>query len=494
MLLPTSNRSANTSPRAAGAGRFLRRAASSAATVRGAGVRRSVEAYGPAGAGPVVTRGFTITELLVAVTILAVTIVAVSEIFNISSEAASRTTAHTEIMAASAAVQQRLTDALAHIEPGLLIIESPPPTGLRGDVPFGREYFRLRHDRLVFIASGSPGEFQSFTDPRRGTPEDPDETPATGTQALVYFGPGIPLFDTGDLRPRPFDDDAYSLSGCEWVFANRSILFLLDPPSSLPPDWNPPDMGVFTGGGGMLLGGDLYEDYREGQMDVVVSDETYKADAATLVNLVLGKDISVELSSNPTIAALWEPNWCPTSATLDDPGSRDYYTHSGFAFQHGLADFRIEWTDGRRVDPANGDYRTRWFGLRPDPASSAQLGSPIDYLPVLREQYTDDTTVAEAKAFGMVGDDGANLIEWSDPPVGGGSANDARYRAIWRGDTWQFRPKALRFTYRIYDANHRLKHTTEVDLDEDGDPDPDGDATYDVARFGMEFSIVVPLP
>jgi type II secretory pathway pseudopilin PulG len=455
------------------------------------------------------TGGFTTTELLVAVALLVVTIVALAEVFDISSETTSRTTAHAGVMAASAAVQQRLTDLLSKIEPGLLIIESPAPTGARADVRGGLAYFRMRHDRLVFIASGDPGEFQSFTDPTRGVPDPPpaipnyESKPAESSQALIYFGPGIALSDTGDpLRPRPFDNDSYRQAGSQWFFSHRAILLLLDDPGVT--GWTPLTMDSFDSPGEMLDGGSLDLPYRQGDMDVVVSSADHEADAATFVKLIQNKSLFDSpggvLTDDPDIAALWEPSYCPTSVTLVDPADLDYYARSGFTFQPRLADFRIEWTDGRRIDPANGDYRTRWFGLRPDPAPTPDLSNPddIDYLPVLRQDYPGDTTYAEAVDFGMAPDQQGiteNRIEW-DGPSGGVPDPDAAYRAIWRANTWQFRPKALRFTYRIYDAGKRLNGTTEIDLNEDGEPDPDPvnpGTNAVVMRFGQTFSIVVPI-
>ncbi len=486
--------------------------------------------------GPRMVRGFTTIELLVVVGLLAVMVVAVGEVFDLSTEAAGRTVAHADLMAASAALQQHVVDLLSKIEPGLLIIESPAPTGARADVPGGPAYYRLRHDRLVFIASGGPNEFQSFTDPTRGTPGNPEWAPVSSSQALIYVGPGIPLSDTGVPRQaRPFDDDAYGLTGSEWMFAQRTILLARDGPDAIVPGWGvdgaPLDMlETFAGGGGMLNGGinggQLHDEFVRGQMDVVVSDvnNSYPADAATLVELILNKPLlggGGLLTQTPDIRALWQPNYCPTSLTVADPDKLDYYIRSGFSFQPRLADFRIEWTDGRSVDllgpdgvldtptDADGDYRMRWFGLRPDPGSNPDLSAPpgsinssLDFVPIRRQDvlyYSGydmyaDTTLAEEEAFGVRS--GQSRIEWSNPS-GGGPAADAAYRAIWRADTWQFRPKALRFTYRIYDPGNRLQYTTEIDLDEDGDYEPDdppGDSDrYSVTRYGEEFSIVVPI-
>ncbi len=444
-------------------------------------------------------QGFTLVELLVTVALLTVTIVAVSSIFNISSDATSRTMAHAEVISASAAVQQHLTDLLSKIEPGLLIIESPAPTGARSDVPEGPQRFRIRHDRLVFIAAGSPGEFQSYTDPTVGTPNQPGLAPVSSSEALIYFGPGTPLRDTGERLPWRFDIDDYMLPGSKWVFSHRAILFVLDDPGIA--DWPAVTMDKFVGTG-MLYGDDLHPDYRAAKMDVVFSDPVtgLRADATTFINLVDQLDISSLLGDDAsTPVALWTQSKCPTSVTTANSLDNDYYTRSAFAFHHGLADFRIEWTDGRCVDPANGDYRTRWFGLRPDPNSDPATG--VNYVPIRRQDVAyyappddifSDTTPDEEEAFGMRAG-GTNRVEWSNP-TDGSADPDAAYRAVWRTDTWQFRPKALRFTYRIYDAGNRLKHTTEVDLNEDGVPDLDpSGGTYNIVRYGQEFSIVVPL-
>lgn len=454
-----------------------------------------------------VTDAFTTVEVLVAAAILVVTIVAVTSVFTISSDTTSRTAAHSDLLAASAAIQQRLAGLLARIEPGMLIIESPPPTGPRGDVADGQRLFRMRHDRLVLIAAGEPGKFQSFTDPRRGTPDDPVLTAAESAQALVYIGPGVPLSTTGQPRlPQPFDNDALALPGAEWVLAQRAILLVLAPPNPALPGWTPYNMQLFSAAGGVLSGGALPDEYRIGRMDVVVSAPGIRADGSTLVDLLLNVGWANIASANTAVAALWEPSVCPVAVSLVDPSvadDGDYYVRTGANFQPRLADFRIEWTDGRRVDPEgldgdpNNDFQTRWFGLRPDPADTPDIMQPgnLSYLAVMRQSVAAETTAEEAVAFGVSG--GTNLVEWS--PNGGASSLTARYRAVWRADTWQFRPTALRFTYRLYDTGNRLKQLTEIDLDEDGDFDPDDGGGPDqnrhrVMRFGQAFSFVLPLP
>lgn len=448
-------------------------------------------------------------ELLVSMAVLIVTIVAVVEVFNISSETTSRTTAHAEVIAASAALQQRLTNLLSKIEPGMLIIDCPNPTGgaiLRADVPDGPQSFRLRHDRLVFVASGGPGEFQSFTDPRRGTPDDPTIAPASSPEALIYFGPGIPLSDTGDPRVAlPYDNDAYRLPGSRWILAHRAILLLADAPNPAVPDWIPEDMSVFTGSGGMFHGGRLGTDpapsmlrsFGTASMDAIVSSSADRADASTLVRLFTELPIGNLLTANSDARALWDANWCPTTVSLEDPAVSDYgdhYVRTGFTLQPRLADFRIEWTDGRRIDTDDSDgsvnYGTRWFGLGVDPASLATPES-LQYTAVMRQDFPSDTTTTEAEAFGVGG--GNNRIEWASSP-GGSSTADNAYRAVWRLDTWPFRPTALRFSYRIYDTGRRLKRQTTNWADEFGDTDPPvGSPPVVYTRFGQAFSIVIPL-
>ncbi len=466
----------------------------------------------------------TLIELLVSVALLAVVGVTVASIFNISSDATARTAANGEVQAAAGALRDTLTDQLAKMAPGLLVIESPAPSSPRREVKNGPRFMRIRHDRLVFLAVGDDGEYQSFTDPTRGDPLiDPSRTTASSSQAIIYFGPGLPLTRrSAPLLPQPLADDtsflSTTLTASEWVFLHRAILLMTDLDPNADPLWLPPQLDQRLTAG-ILGGAALYPPFVLGEMDAIYSEpgDTNLATAQTIANLILQKPLQTDLlTATPSIRSLWQPSHAPRSVSFND-NMADFYTNHGANFIPHLADFRIEWTDGRPIGPNGADglpgtgdepgagqdaMRTRWFGLRPDPTfdfdngflDSLDSGAMLPNVAVRRQDFTTDTTSEEAEAFGIttIAPGSQNKVEWVSSP---GAGPDVAYRAIWRLDTWRFRPKALRFTYRVYDADNRLKHTTEIDLDDDGDSDPDGPGTARVAtRYGRQFSVVVPLP
>lgn len=454
------------------------------------------------------TRAFTLLELMVSMALVIVVLAAVAQTFNISSDAATGTAADIDVLAASAAFRETASDQLSKMAPGLLIIESPAPTTARREVSHGPRIFRLRHDRLVFLTNGEVDEYQSFTDPTRGTPQNPNLATARSTQALVYFGPGTPLTARSlPVIPRSLDDDAdplsFTLTAAEWVFLHRSILLLLEPGPNRDPGWIVPTLDDLQAAGGMLDGGPLDPAFRDGTMDAIASNADLEADLVarteTIVDLVQQMPVGDLLSPTPRIAALWEPSLAPRTVSLNDINNADYFTRSGSSFIQRFADFRIQWTDGRTADPLGPDGiantgdegGTLWYGLRPDPLTNVNNNAidtgQIPHVAYRRLDFAANAPQEEIDAF--------NEIEWVNAPA---PAQDAAYRAIWRLDHWRYRPKALRFTYRIYAEAERLKHTAEIDLDEDGDFDPDdlmADTTRRiVTRYGRPFSIVVNLP
>ncbi|HKQ48509.1 MAG TPA: hypothetical protein VJZ71_10600 [Phycisphaerae bacterium] len=451
-------------------------------------------------------RAFTIVELIVSMGILTATMIAVATVFSISSDAAGRTEAHAEVLEASAAFQQTVADELSRIVPdGLLIIESPPPTLVRAEVSEGPRVFRLRHDRLVFISSkGTEGAYQSFTDPTRARPDLTDaetrRTPASSPEALIYYGPGIPVAGNGTAAGirTPFDDPAI-LTASEWMFAHRAILLMVEDPGVA--GWVPATKADFDAGLLMPNTTGMFE----ARMDAIVTGMNPVAALGNWLDVVW-----TNLAAPPVqLSDLWQPNLTPITTSLVDPADADYFTRSGFTFQPRMVDFRIEWTDGGSVDllgpddlPGTGDedLRTRWFGLVPDRDELPDLNSlnSMRYLAQMRGRpgATNHANPNPSNIDNPNPSPGIwDSIEWSQSGITADPG--AHYRAVWRRGTWQFRPKALRFTYRIYDATRRLKQPTSVDFDEDGTADPDPanpTSPFIVTRYGQEFSIVVPVP
>ncbi|GJQ26771.1 MAG: hypothetical protein HBSAPP02_18030 [Phycisphaerae bacterium] len=439
-------------------------------------------------------RGFTLVELMVALGILLAAILAVSRIFSISSDVTSRTAAHAELLEAAAGVRERLAAELARLAPdSLLIIDSPRPTLARGDVPNDRRLFRMRHDRLVFVThSANQSAYQSQTHRWAVTPATVDRSPPTSGQAIVYFGPTLAV--QADGLEYSFEDDATALAASQWIYGHRNTLFFSEIPPNTDPTWTPMTTNAFEA---MLSGGPLAPTLRDGRTDVLLDSDPASIEGSYVERFsefIRNKTFADILSAAPSIRALWEPHLAPTTFSLADTADRDFYTRLGSILRHGMADVRIEWTDGRRVNPndpnpANRNFNTRWFGLFPDGTQNVDLTQPdnLTFYASRRQNALGDTTPSENQTF-------ADQIEWA--PFANAAHVDAAYRAIWRADTWSFRPKAIRVTMRLYDGTNRLKDTSTIDLDEDGDPDPDGNILppYVVTRYGIEHSFVLPVP
>jgi len=470
---------------------------------------------------PARRRALTLIELMVTVVLVGIVIVSVAQIFRITSDAAKKVEANAELIQRSRDLNDRLEDQAGKLAPdSLLVINSPTPIEFTREVVNG-PFIPQRRDGLVLVTHGNIDEYESFIDvtaPTNANP-NPDLAPARSSEAIVYFGPGTPLEDgTGGFglpQALPIDQQASQLTAREWMFLHRAILLLdeIDPNSD--PTWNPPTMDAVVTGGGPLNNpnGGLIGLYSQGQMDAIVSGPTLRANAETVARIVMSRDLATDLlTATPSILPLWSPSWAPRSVTLDPDlaNRRDFYRKSGATFMPRLADFRVEWTDGGvdllgpDLQPNTGDEGgTRWFGLRPDPTDitgadvdSITNGAPMKHLAMRRQDaYINPALTPEAHAAEQaLNDVYRDKIEWSRDDSS--ATTTAAYRAIWRGDTWQYRPRALRITYRLYDDNDRLRQTTEVDFNRNGEADPDGPllAKRKVLRAGREFSVVVRVP
>ena len=495
-------------------------------------------------------RGFTLIELMVSVALLVAVILMVSQIFDISTRAASRTNAQSEVFSGAAAFRERISADVSRMMPGLLVIDSPPPTPVRAEVPGGEVIFRQRQDRIFFIAGGAPGQYESLTDPTRGEAylgapltgtyslHPGNWTPSASSAAMMYYGPSEPMDASGNPRQLDAPADPRPPTASEWVFVNRALLIGSEPNAGAgyfgntvtpQPAWWPQyqqwrntmgaDYAAFLSS--LTAAGPLTvpNNYLNGTMDVLfpfppVPPNAIPMSPAELIDRLNAKLSGIAMAGMPGIQIqdLWQLGRAPVTATLRDPTAYDYYKRNGANFMPRMADIRIEWTDGLSVEPpppyyggpnAAPDLRTRWFGLTcdannaPNPGNAASLNG-LSYTARRRadpinnaNNYYTGTSVSAGiiNAYNTETDTFINQIE-SAPSSG----SSAQYRAVWRTDNWQYRPKALRITYRLFDARNKMESDSTVDLDDDDFADPEGGTPYVVSRYGQEFSLIIPVP
>ncbi len=444
-------------------------------------------------------RGFTLIEALVAVALMLAVMLAIARVFEMTSLASGRTIGQSETVEAAAAFEQAVRTQISRIKSdspdSLLLIESPTPLIDMPETLDGAPVFSLRHDRIVFIAQHNEAEgFRSLTDrsiPSNNPPIGPgagqNRQAYSSPEALIYFGPGDP--DGRGLPNAPAKD---------WLLSQRIVLLGARPLALATPrftsfsnDVPPPQYPIFPGLS-------VYPALLRCGVDAVqeTSDELVTRIAFNPIN------------SSP---GLWDLTVCPSSVTVTDPADPIYYGRAAFNLLPRIADLRIEWTDGSAVDPrpaAGGGLlnpSTQWFGqnrdtvgvrgfLRPrDPAGpSGDVCSKREWLwefdPVPPGPILPDSapTAYGHPVVGTVGEietEGVNA-----------------YRAVWNRATWAFRPKALRFTFRVYDSQNHLSESDAYNQApwapvptwlNSSDPRTPGGR---VRRYGLEYSFVVNLP
>ncbi len=444
-------------------------------------------------------RAFTLLEALVATVLLISVMAAVSQVFTLSSLASGRTVAHATVLEAAATFEQAVRRRIATLQPdGLLILDCPQVLGLRGETGYADALLGFRHDRLVFVAS-RPNGFESVTD--RNLPSANNAANNTGagrayvgSDAVVFFGPGFP--DGRIIAPQigagPVDA---AVPAKDWMLCQRLVL-----------------LGVPAGAFTSFTGEQPPAVYPLGQLANSPAQGLYACGIDAVQQTSGGPNglIDDTLTFWPDARGLWDLNLAPVQVNAVLPSAPDdnyaYYGRAGFNHLPHIADLRIEWTDGsmadpRDVNPPDGqpdDPSMQWFGPPRDTAEPPGWTGPAvaprgDVCPKWQWLAEFGGSAGEMAAFLTTQPDTSNYVRIETVGDSNTAAGpQASYRMMWSGPggTWGLRPRALRFSFRVYDEHDRISNMENVDTDVPADGSPD----VTLKRYGLEFSFVVAVP
>lgn len=392
---------------------------------------------------------FTLTELMVSVAVLMIAMVAVGYIFTSVSKTSGITTGTIELTDTIETMRQTMQADLDAMAPGILIIDSPDPLSLSNgtvseptfivDAVGEEATYPCRRDRLVFLTSTAPGTYQSWVDPTESSGE-----------AIIHYGHAGHYYPKrGVVDPTWLAPTAYE----RMLLRRITLLGTQQGPAQFP-------LGLITGTPEQLRIHLSAEDsVQETLSDLLtrLRDPDYETTAD--IRMMYARSLAGESTSNVYYGVL---NMADFTEEFKAVWRREL--RHCFEFLPRVGDFIVEWTDGAI---AVGGGRL-WYGLELDGNHDGDLDDPVDVIP-------------------MSGATGNGADEWRADALYGGFSFEQRpelvsppdyagYRAVWRvdGDTWHLRPKALRITVRLYDANKRI-----LDADE---------------RLGREYSFVLQVP
>lgn len=412
-------------------------------------------------------KAFTLVELLVSVAILVVALLAVGKIFKMCSDASSAVIAHADVLERLQTISRAIEADLRSITPGLLIINSWPlpaagstlfsdqPTDIDDPTNAVRTAFydaiprvRFRSDGLAFLSAGGPNLHQSHW----STP------PVSSGQAVIFYGhswPGNPYAPTS----------LPAIAATDWVLCRRATLILLfdlagfihGQPGITWGDLSPPKL--FPVAGNAFLASN---EFRFCRVDAVVGEHP------TLLKPVIGETLDMLMRKiRKRVDKARAKGWSQWPAgdifglggRSELPAKFNDYRRAGALLADHVGDFIIEWTDGKG-SPQN------WFGAHRDIDGDGNADvSPAVFLTQIGTQWVDVATAFQAVTSTQLGDP---------------------YLAIWNKTTWDSRPKALRITMRLYDANRRLRQSVRL-IDSGGTP-------VTATRYGQEHQVVIPIP
>jgi len=426
-------------------------------TLRGMGITPRPESRVPSPG----RSAFTLAELMVSVAILVVAMLAVGYIFSSVTKTSGITTATIELTDAADVLQKTMQRDLDVLLPGGMMIRAIVPGINLKDLPIEPVVPQTRSDGLLFFASGSPGQFQSFWNPQ-----------AVSSDAIIFYAHGGDEMPNGDL--------ALPLSLFDRILCRRAILLVSESYAPGDPNWGNGACGPPLNDANYLPPSTLG---RAPWNDASAFNQLNTRLMYSRVDVIQGHTASdlITRLRGPLAgyASFIMHNYAPRR--LPEDLNRLYDRgRSCFNLMPHVGEVIVEWTAGSGVDPRPSTYdgRLQWFGLGRDVAGDGVIRSTLalhnqSTLPVTdvmsRTAYSLKFTLP-VLAIEQTRDDGPTAVRYGSSI----SPNSAGYLAVWSERTWQYRPKAIRVIVRLYDSNKRIR-------DDDN-------------RLGREYSFVLQVP
>ncbi len=381
-----------------------------------------------------VRSGFTLMELMVAVSLLVLVILGVGMIFQNTSKAVGLSQATTDTFAGVRALSRQIEKDVSSLDTnGFLVIRSRNDT-----VDTTR-----RFDQISFLAKGS---FRNMTGTVQSTGMFTDRT--MGNAAHIWYGQLVMAADGGN---------AVFQNGTTYAYANENTSV---PLNSLPTGMKNQD---FVLGRHITLL--LPDDGSTAGTNSTVTSSTGLAIPA------FRRDPTYAISRTALIPTTGEPSKVlPDTAKTVMTSSR--VGAAGYTTEYLMNLIRIQAnprSSNQRLEADNFCYRFRALpSIWDSGASSDQYKAINGYfrmtpimlsgVPSFRVDWTDGATNSDGslKWYGYASDGVVNYnVSASNAEPSAGSSGDG-YTAQFSFDNKTYWPKALRFTYRVTDPNDRL--------------------------------------
>jgi len=393
---------------------------------------------------PGARRAFTLAELLVAVAVMVLLMLAVANIFGLVQRSSSLTAANIDVLDKLRTISGVIRSDIESINKTAYLLirteEFPPVPQLfdTADYPYPRVTDPAATPKKTDLALARADVFAFYKSaPQQRSVMDLAELTG-GSNALITYGHGLPgrVDPATNMIAAPAVLNA-GLVISDWVLSRRAVLVL--PSVSALSTWQvapPAHPGVLGMNAGVSQLSESQVDVLVDSLNLLVDDVHTAAAAATDPNSLL---------------MLWDRPKVPVAVDAAT------YRRACFLLAEHVGDFIVEWTDGSTVDPGldlanpndDVDTRTQWFGWERDAnldgaitAGSGDVFSKTRWLAQWGALPTDliYTTFA-----------GSIEIERTD-------LNSPHYCAVWTthlGDP-DYAPRAIRIILRLYDSQKRL--------------------------------------